>query len=185
MSVRIAYWSPSFTSPIATPATAPLSVTARIHQRKACTADRGHRRRTVRLQNVGDDAEGIWRLVRRREDRRDRTLSQSSVTHFATPDTGHAPGFANGKWREVVVQHEALLLLAFVGLQPLLVIRGAECDGDQRLCLPTSEERRTVGAGQYAGFDRDLRESRQTRGDPDESLCFITCSRKMRSRSAS
>ena len=63
------------------------------------------------------------------------------MTYFATADTGHASGFADGERREIVVEHEALLLLALVGLQALLVIGGAERDSDQSLRLTAGEER--------------------------------------------
>ena len=55
------------------------------------------------------------------------------MPYFATADTGHASGFAHRERWEIVVQHQALLLLALVGLQALLVVGGAERDSDQSL----------------------------------------------------
>ena len=56
---------------------------------------------------------------------------------------------------KVVVQHEALLLLALVRLKTLRIVAGAESRGDQRLGLAAREERRTVSTGQHANFNRD------------------------------
>ena len=41
------------------------------------------------------------------------------------------------------------------GVDALLVVRGAERDGHQRLRLAAGEERRAVGPRQHAGLDRD------------------------------
>ena len=93
--------------------------------------------------------------------------------------------FSDGERREVVVQHEALLGFAFEGFEALLVVVGAEGGGDQRLGFAAGEERRTVGAGQNADFDRDRRGSGRRRGRRDGACCSMTCSRKMRSRRVS
>jgi hypothetical protein len=54
------------------------------------------------------------------------------------------------------VQHERLLLLAFVAFKTLPIIGGAEGGSDQSLGFAAGEESGAVGAGQNAGFDADL-----------------------------
>ena len=132
-----------------------LERNAGIHQRQAGSADRRHRRRTVRLQNVGDDAERIWRLFLVRQNRAHGALGQRSVADFAATYAGHASHFADRERREVVVQHEALLLLALEGLQALRVVACAQGRRYQRLRFAAGEERRAVRAGQNADFDGD------------------------------
>src|SRR5262247_3095171 len=58
--------------------------------------------------------------------------------------------------REVVVHVERLLHVAEQRVELLLVVLGAQRDGDQRLGLATREQRRAVRARQDAGLDRDL-----------------------------
>ena len=57
--------------------------------------------------------------------------------------------------REVVVQHEALAVLALEHVHDLLVLAGAEGRGDQRLGLAAREERRAVAARQRADLALD------------------------------
>ena len=57
--------------------------------------------------------------------------------------------------REVVVHVERLLPVAEQRVELLLVVLGAERDGDQRLGLAAGEQRRAVRARQHAGLDRD------------------------------
>src|SRR5207245_2883588 len=49
---------------------------ARVHQREAAAAHRGHRAGTVRLEDVADHAEGVRELVVRRQDGAQRALGQ-------------------------------------------------------------------------------------------------------------
>ncbi len=132
-----------------------LELDAGVVEREAGAADRGHRRGAVRLENVGDDADGVGRLVGAGENGGDGALGECSVAHFATTDAGHTSCFTNAEGREVVVEHEVFLLLAFVALEALPVVGGAEGGGDQGLGFAAGEERGTVGAGQNAGLDAD------------------------------
>ena len=132
-----------------------LQRNARVHQRKTCAADRGHRRGAVRLENVRDDADRVGRFFFAGQDGADGALGQCAVADFAAADAGHAARFTDRERREVVVQHEALLLLAFEGFEALRVVVGAECCGDQGLRLAAGEERRAVGAGQHASLNGD------------------------------
>ena len=78
------------------------------------------------------------------------------MADLATADAGHTSNFANGERREVIVQHEAALLLALVALHALRVVGGAERSGDECLGFAAGEERRAVHAGEDAGLDGDL-----------------------------
>ena len=140
---------------MATPATAPFSWMPESIQRQAGAAHRSHRRRSVRLQNVGHDADRVRRLVRARQNRGNRALRQRSVAHFAPAHAGHTSRFTNAERRKVVVQHEVFLLLAFIALQPLRVVHGAQRRRHQRLRFAARKQRRSVRPGQHAGLDRD------------------------------
>ena len=72
-----------------------LQRNAGIHQRKAGAADGGHRRGAVGLQNVGDDAEGVRRLVLAGQHGGDGALGQCAVANLAPAYAGHAAGFAD------------------------------------------------------------------------------------------
>ena len=133
-----------------------LQRNARIHQRERSPANRRHRRRTVRLQNVRDHAHRVRPLVFRRQHGRNRSLRQRSVPDFATPSSAQKCNFTNRKRRKVVVQHEAFFGFAFEGFQALHVVAGAERRRDQGLGFAASEDCAAVGAGQHSGFDPDL-----------------------------
>ena len=60
-------------------------------------------------------------------------MRESTVADFAAAYAGHAADFTYRERREVVVEHEAALLLAFVAFHALRVIGGAERRGDERL----------------------------------------------------
>ena len=65
------------------------------------------------------------------------------------------------------MQHEALALLAFEGFQALRVIAGAQGRRNQRLRFAAGEQRRAVGAGQNADFNRDGANLIESRGGRD------------------
>ena len=72
------------------------------------------------------------------------------------------------------MEHERLLLLALVALQPLSLVGGAQCGCHQRLRFATSKQRRSVCARQHAGFDGNLTnlvEGAAIRSDP--ILCHL------------
>ena len=66
-----------------------------------------------------------------------------------------AAGLAGRVRRHVVVEHEAVAVLAHQRVDDLLVARGAERGDDQRLRLAAREQRRAVRARQHAGADGD------------------------------
>ena len=54
------------------------------------------------------------------------------------------------------MEHEPLPRLAVDHLDLLLIVRSAEGDGHERLCLTTRKDGRAVGARQNASFDGDV-----------------------------
>ena len=138
------------------PATGDCDRHTGIHQRERRAADRSHRARTVRFENVADHAERVRELCLVRDDRRQSALGQCAVADFAPAGAAHEADFADAERREVVVQHEALRRLGDVEhLDPLRVFLRAERGGDQRLRFAAREQRRTVRPRQHADFDRD------------------------------
>src|SRR5450759_1472496 len=92
----------------------------------------------------------------RRQHRVDRAPGQLAVADFTPLGAAHASGFTDRVGREVVVQQELLLVGARQGLDVLLVLAGAERGHDHRLRLAAGEQRRAMGAGQYADFGDDV-----------------------------
>ena len=130
---------------------------ARVHQRKRSAAHGGHRRRTVRFQNVGNHAHGVREIRFRRKQVRKRSFGQRSVPDFASARTAQEFHFAHRERREVVVQHEALeRLFLEQQIEALHVFLRAECCRSQRLRFAASEQRRTVHSRQHAHFARNL-----------------------------
>ena len=133
----------------------PLQRNARIHQRERGAAHRRHRGRAVGLGDLGDDADGVGELVFLRQQRMDGAPGELAVTDFATARRAHAARLAHRIGREVVVQHEVLLVGAFQRIDELLVFSGAERGNHQRLGFAAGEQRRAVRARQDADFRDD------------------------------
>ena len=68
---------------------------ARIHEREDAAADGSHRGGAVRLTHFAADADGVWEVFRRRDDRCDETLGECAVADFAVVHAAHAAGFDN------------------------------------------------------------------------------------------
>ena len=117
-----------------------FQLNAGVIEGEACAAHRCHGRRTVRLQDVGDDANRIWRLFGAWQHGRNGALGQRAVAHFAAAYAGHAAGFANAEGWKVVMQHEVLLLLAFIGLEPLPIVGCAQSSRNQSLRLAACKQ---------------------------------------------
>ncbi len=82
-------------------------------------------------------------------------MSQRSVADFTPSRAAHAARLAHAEGREVVVQHEGVLLFALVRLQPLAFVGGAQGGRNQGLGLAAGEQRRAVRARQNAVFNGD------------------------------
>src|SRR5579871_743963 len=127
-----------------------------LHQRQRGSAHGSHRRRSIRLQNVGDDAQSIRRLIFSWQHSLNRSRSQSAMTNLTPTNPTHPTHFSNRERREVIVQHEATLLLTLIALQPLSIVSRTQSRTHQRLRLSASEQRRTVNARQNSNLNRDL-----------------------------
>ena len=168
------------------PATGADDRHAGVHQRQRRAADRCHGARTVRFQNVADDAHGVGERFVVGNHGRNGAFGQRAVSDFATARAAHEAHFADAERREVVVQHEALRGFRRIQqLNALLVVLGAERRRHQRLRFAAREQRRSVGARQHAHFDIRSCGPRRTCGHPDGGASFSISSRKMRSFSAS
>ena len=133
-----------------------LQRNARVHHAERGAADRGHGRRAVRFQDVGDHAHGVRPILLLRQHCGKCALGQSAVPDLATSGAAQEGHFAHRERREVVVQHEALPGFAFEGLQALHVFAGAQRGGDQRLGFAASEDGGAVSARQHADFNPDI-----------------------------
>ena len=166
MSERTAQ-RPDFSSmmrPIAMPGHRRLDRHAGVHHRHRAAADRRHRRGAVRLENVGDETDGVGELVLAGHDRRERAFGQRAVADLAPAGAAQELHFAHRERREVVVQHEALVELAAHVLDLLLVVGRAERAGDERLRLAAGEDDGAVDARQDARLRTRSGGSRRTCG---------------------
>ena len=84
---------------------------SRRHEREGGSADRGHRRRTVRLQDVRHHSQGVRKVLLAGKDRDQGALREHAVTDFAALRHAHATSFAHGVGRKVVVVHVATKLV--------------------------------------------------------------------------
>ena len=99
---------------------------AGIHHGHAAAAYRGHRGRTVRFQNLGDNPDRIGEILFRRQNRFEAPGGQVAMADIS-PATGRAgPHLADTVGREIVVQHEAVGYFPVQGFHPLLVAFAAK-----------------------------------------------------------
>jgi hypothetical protein len=154
MSVSTAKRLPSLIRPMAMPATCafsgtPASISA--SEPPQTEAIDG----AVRLGDLRDDAHRVAELLGRGQHGQQRALGQAAVADLAALRRTDAAGLAGGEGRHVVVEHEAVAVLALQRVDDLLVAAGAQRGHHQRLRLAAGEQRRAVGARQHAGADRD------------------------------
>src|SRR4051812_15442843 len=74
---------------------------------------------------------------------------------LAPARTPHELHFADRERREVVVQHETPIRLAFDGLDFLLIVRRSQGDSNECLRLAACEYGRPVGTRQHSDFGPD------------------------------
>src|SRR5215211_5368523 len=129
---------------------------AGVHQRQARAADRGHRARAVRLEDVRHDADRVGELVHRRHDRHERPLRERAVADVAALRAAHEAGLANRERREVVVVEVVLGLQEAERVEPHLVAGRAERGDREGLRLAAGEDRRAVRARRHAHLDPDV-----------------------------
>ena len=121
-----------------------------VHQRHRAAADARHRARTVRADDVGDDADRVREFLLRWEDRQQRPLGQRAVTDVAPTRAAHESGLADAVRREVVVVHVPLVLDRADRVEPLLIRSRTESRHRDHLGLAAGEDRRTVCARQIS-----------------------------------
>ena len=97
----------------------------------------------------------VGELVVRRQHGMDGAPGELAVADLAAARPAHASGLADRERREVVVQEERLLVGPVQGVDPLLVLAGAERGHHQRLGLAAGEQRRAVRARQHADLGDD------------------------------
>src|SRR6185369_4821161 len=128
---------------------------ARIHQREAGAADRGHRARTIGFENFRHHANDVGELFHLRQHGADAATGQIAVADFAALGRTHHAGLAHRERREVVMQHEGLATLTFQRVDDLSIAARAQRHGDQRLRLAAREQCGTMRARQRAGLHDD------------------------------
>src|SRR5258707_1343737 len=74
---------------------------------------------------------------------------------FASAWPADRLALANAERREVVIEHELLSVLFTQPVHALLIARGAQCRGHQRLRFAALEHGGAVGPGQNADFASD------------------------------
>ena len=90
--------------------------------------------------NVGNQTHGVREIGFRRKQVHQRAFGQRAVADFAASGPAQEFHFADGKRREVVVQHEALeRFFLEEQVEALLVFLGAQRGGRQRLRLAARE----------------------------------------------
>src|SRR5204863_8683361 len=88
--------------------------------------------------------------------RLERTLRQCPVTDFAPARATCPSGFANAKWREIVVQNEALRLhAATIGVDVLRFFNGSESGQGERLGFAPLKYGGAMSAREDADFAAD------------------------------
>ena len=78
-----------------------------------------------------------------------------AVADFAATRGTHAAGFTHRVGGEVVVQHEALAVLAFQRVDDLLILAGAQRGHAEGLGFAAGEQRGAMGARQDADLGHD------------------------------
>ena len=126
-----------------------------VHQRQRAAADRGHRRRSVRFEDVGDHPQRVGELGFVGDQGEQRALGQGAVTNLPPARSPQELHLADRERREVVVQHEALVGLTLDRFDLLRVVFGAERRAHERLRLTAGEDRGAVHARQHARLDPD------------------------------
>ena len=111
-----------------------------VHQRKRRAAHRRHRGRAVGAQDLGHQADRVWPLFNRRDDREERPLRKRAVTDLAATRPALGPRLTHRVGGKVVVVHEALELFGGEAVELLLVGHRSECRDGQRLRLTAGEK---------------------------------------------
>src|SRR5262249_27390488 len=123
MSERTRTSAPSLISPIATPPTGPFPAPAGLKRGERAAAHARHRGGAVGLEDLGHDADRVRKVDLVREDGGERPLGERAVADLAPARAAQELRLARAEGREVVVQHELLVVLADQRIDLLLVRR--------------------------------------------------------------
>ena len=126
-----------------------------VHQCQTTSADRCHRRRSVRLGDVRDDPDGVGKVFARGQDAQERAFRERAMPDFASSRSHDSPGFTRAERREVVVKVELLRVLRHEAIDDLLVLDGSQDACHEALRFTTLEERRTVRTREDRGLHLD------------------------------
>ena len=118
----------------------------------AC-ANGGHGGGAVRFHDFRGDADGVGEDGFVWDDGLDGALGEGAVADFAAVDASHASAFADGEWREVVVEDEAFFVFtACVVVEMLFFVSGGEGGDGEGLGFATGENGGAVDAREGADF---------------------------------
>ena len=149
--------SDSFTRPIEMPATGLLIGTPASIRPSVAPQTLAMLELPLRFEDVGDHADRVGELLGGRAGPASTLRSASAPWPISRrPGPRIGPHFADGERREVVVEHELLAVLVEQAVDPLLVARRAERDGDQGLRLAPLEDGRAVHPRQHIDLALDV-----------------------------
>ena len=114
---------------------------AGVEQRQGAGTDGRHRRRTVRFQDLRDDAHRVGEVVLGRQHGNQGPAGQNAVSDLAPAGAAQEAHLTHGEGREVVVEEELLVGLPLVLLDELRIATGTERDRGESLGLAAGEER--------------------------------------------
>ena len=128
---------------------------ASIHHGERATAYRRHRGRAIGLCDVTRQADGVGKLILCRQNRVQSTPGKLAMPHFATSRSPETANFTDRIGREVIVQHEMLVMKARKPVDHLLSILGAQGAGRNCLGFTAGEQGRAVCTWQEMRFTKD------------------------------
>ena len=128
---------------------------AGIHQRERRTADRRHRRGTVRFEHFAHQAQRVRKLFFRRKHGFERALREQAVADFAATGSAHRARLSDRVRRKVVEVHVALVFERDDAVEPLRVAGRTERRGGEDLRLSAREDARAVDARHVVHFAPD------------------------------
>ena len=126
------------------------------HQSQRGAADTGHRAGPIRFGDIRDGADGIGKRFGVGQDRRHTAFGQCPVSDFSPTGSADHATFSDRVRREVVVEHESLLVFLDRPVDSLSVTWCAEGDGADRLSFASGEDGRAVHSWQQVDAAVDV-----------------------------
>ena len=128
---------------------------AGIHQCQTGSACGGHRRRTVRGQDIRNHAYRVGEFLFVREHRQQRSLRKSSVSDLTASGAAGRLRFSGGISREIVVVNVTFLRLLCQSVNALHLGKRRQCTCGQSLSLTSLEQSRAVYSRQQTRLAPD------------------------------